>query len=390
MIRIVLFASLVASTACHNRPAASEKTVTPVRVATVNLYQPKNGSRYSATIMPGRQVSLAFRVSGLVANIHRVGNRGLDPGDIVPGGGTVLARLRQEDYHATLAQAQSQLDSAKQSQQSAAAQLTQAEASRSKAEADFKRAQALMSSQSLTRPEFDSARTQLDVTSAQVAAGRAQLDAAAAQIRNAEANVATARLAQEDSALVSPFTASVTQRNVEVGMLAGPSLTAYSLVDIGTVKATFGVPDTVVVQTRPGRTIAISVEALPGREFRGAVSSIASVADSETRLFQVEVTLPNHEMLLKPGMIASLSLDNAMQMAALPVVPLSAVVRDNTNPAGFAVMVVEGNVAKARRVGLGATYGELLAISSGLRPGEHVIRSGGTLVNDGDAVEVMP
>ena len=389
MIRIVLFASLVALTACHNRPAASQKTVTPVRVATVNLYQPKNGSRYSATIVAWRQVSLAFRVSGLVTNIHRVGNRGLDPGDIVPGG-TVLAQLRQADYHATLAQAQSQLDSARQSRQSAAAQLTQAQASHSKAEADFKRAQALMSSQSLTRPEFDSARTQLDVTSAQVAAGQAQLDATAAQIRNAEANAATARLAQEDSILVAPFTASVTQRNVEVGMLAGPSLTAYSLVDIGTVKATFGVPDTVVVQMRPGRTMALSVEALPGREFRGAVSSVASVADSETRLFQVEVTLPNHEMQLKPGMIASLSLDNAMQMPSLPVVPLSAVVRDNTNPAGFAVMVVEGNVAKARRVGLGATYGELLAISSGLRPGEHVIRSGGTLVNDGDAVEVMP
>jgi multidrug efflux system membrane fusion protein len=180
------------------------------------------------------------------------------------------------------------------------------------------------------------------------------------------------------------------QRNVEVGMLAGPSLTAYSLADIGTVKAVFGVPDTVVVPMRPGRTIAISVEALPGREFRGAVSSIASVADSETRLFQVEVTIPNQGMLLKPGMIASLSLDGAQQTPAVPVVPLSAVVRDHTNPAEFAVMVVESNVAKARRVGLGATFGEWLAISSGLRPGEQVIRTGGTLVNDGEAVEVMP
>jgi hypothetical protein len=53
-------------------------------------------------------------------------------------------------------------------------------------------------------------------------------------------------------------------------------------------------------------------------------------------------------------------------------------------------MVVEGKVAKARRVDLGPTFGELLAVTSGLKPGELVIRSGGTMVNDGEAVEVMP
>ena len=221
-------------------------------------------------------------------------------------------------------------------------------------------------------------------------AARAQLDAAAAQIRNAEASIITARLAQNDTALVAPFTASVVQRNVEIGMLAGPSVVAYSLVDIGTVKAAFAIPDTAVVQMRPGRTIGISVEALPGQEFRGTITSIASVADTDTRLFPVEISINNREMLLKPGMIASLSLSDAKPAPAVLVVPLSAVLRDRTNPTDFAVMVVEGKVAKARRVDLGPTFGELLAVTSGLKPGELVIRSGGTMVNDGETVEVMP
>jgi RND family efflux transporter MFP subunit len=165
---------------------------------------------------------------------------------------------------------------------------------------------------------------------------------------------------------------------------------AYSLADIDTVKAAFGVPDTVVVQLRPGRTISISVEALPGHEFRGTVSSIASVADSETRLFQVEVTIANRGLLLKPGMIASLVLTDARPAPVVPVVPLAAIVRDRTNPADFSVMVVEGNVAKARRVALGSTFGDLLAVTSGLKAGEMVIRAGGTMVNDGETVEVIP
>jgi multidrug efflux system membrane fusion protein len=114
------------------------------------------------------------------------------------------------------------------------------------------------------------------------------------------------------------------------------------------------------------------------------------VADAETRLFQVEVTIPNQAMVLKPGMIASLELADAKPASAVPVVPLSAVVRDRANPADFAVMVVENKVAKTRRVHLGPTFGELLAVTSGLKPGEVVIRAGGTMVNDGEAVEVIP
>src|SRR5262249_37766880 len=148
---IILIASLVTLAACQKQVAASEKTVTPVRVAAVELYQPKTGARYSASILPGRQVSLAFRASGFVTAIQRIGGRGLEPGDIVSSG-SVLARLREEDYHNSSAQAQSQLEGAKESQKNAAAQLAQVTASHAKAEADFNRAKTLIDQQSLTRP----------------------------------------------------------------------------------------------------------------------------------------------------------------------------------------------------------------------------------------------
>jgi multidrug efflux system membrane fusion protein len=386
IIRTIAFLSL-ALAACHRQPEL-EKTVTPVRVSAVELYQPHSGGRYSASIVPGRQVSLAFRVSGIVTDIHRVGGRGLEAGDIVSAG-TVLARLREQDYQNSTAQAQSQLDAAREAQRSAQAQLTQAQANRTKAEADFARAKTLIESKSLTRPEFDSAKAQLDVATAQVEAARAQIDSAAAQIRNAEASISTARLAQGDTALAAPFTASVVQRSVELGMVAGPSQPAYTLADIGTVKAAFGVPDTVLVQLRPGTSLGLAVEALPGTEFRGTVSAIAHVADTDTRLFQVELTIPNPRLVLKPGMIASLRLEGA-PAPPVPVLPLSAVVRDRANPADFAVMVVENKVARRRRVNLGPTFGDVLAVTSGIQPGELVIRAGATMVDDGEVVEVIP
>jgi multidrug efflux system membrane fusion protein len=389
MNRMIAVIPVLVLAACHREGPKLEKTVTPVRVTAVDVYQPRDGGRYSASITPGRQVSLAFRVSGIVTEIHRLGGRGLEAGDIVAGG-TILARLREEDYRNSTAQAQSQLDAARETQRSAFAQLAQAQASRTKAEADFARAKTLIESQSLTRPEFDSAKAQLDVAAAQVEAARAQIDSAAAQIRTAEASMASARLAQRDTALAAPFTASVVQRNVELGMVTGPSQPAYTLADISTVKAAFGVPDMVVVQLRPGKSIDITIEALPGQEFRGTVTAIAAVADSETRLFQVEVTLANPQMFLKPGMIASLTLGGTRVKPAVPVVPLNAVVRDRANPADFAVMVVENKVARLRRVNLGPTFGDVLAVTSGVRPGELVVRAGATMIADGEAVEVIP
>jgi multidrug efflux pump subunit AcrA (membrane-fusion protein) len=390
MKRILLVSPVLLLAACGHEQPKFEKTLTPVRVAPVDLYQPKATGRYSASIMPGRQVSLAFRVSGIVTGVHRTGGRNVEAGDQVAAG-TVLAQLREEDYRNTTAQAQGQLDAAREAQKSAQAQLAQAQASRVKAEADFNRAKTLIASQSLTRPEFDAAQSQFDVATAQVEAARASIASAAAQIRIAQTNIASARLNQGDTSLVAPFAASVVQRNVELGMLAGPSIAAYTLADIGTVKAVFGVPDTVAVQLRPGKVVSLSIEALPASEFHGTVTTIAAVADSNTRLFQAEITLPNPNLMLKPGMIASLTLsENGSNPASVPVVPVSAVVRDRESPSDFTVMVVENKVARARRVSLGPTFGDVLAITSGLKPGELVIRAGATMVTNGETVEVIP
>jgi multidrug efflux system membrane fusion protein len=387
---VLMFAALAG---CSYQAQETEKAITPVRVASVKLHQPKAGERYSASIAPGRQVTLSFRVSGFVHQLHQTQaggyRRALEPGDLVSQG-TVLARLRQEDYTLPIQQAKSQLDAARENEEAAQAQLAQAQAGLSKAQFDFTRAQSLFRSQSLTRPDFDAAKAQFDSYDAQVRAARAQIESASAQARIAEATLASANLSQRDTALVAPFTAAVVQRNVEVGMLVAPGTQAYTLADVSWVKATFGVPDSVAVHIKPGTSVALSVEALPGQIFKGNVTAVAAVADSESRLFQTEVALSNNDGSLRPGMIATLFLGQAAPAPPVPVVPLSAVVRDRKGGSGFAVMVVEGSKAHSRSIVLGPTYGDQLAVTSGLKPGEQVISSGATLLAEGETVEVIP
>jgi multidrug efflux system membrane fusion protein len=65
-----------------------------------------------------------------------------------------------------------------------------------------------------------------------------------------------------------------------------------------------------------------------------------------------------------------------------------------SNPSGYTVFVVteEGGrqVARLRDVKLGESYGNTVAVSDGVKPGDRVITTGGTMVNDGDPVKVIP
>jgi multidrug efflux system membrane fusion protein len=158
------------------------------------------------------------------------------------------------------------------------------------------------------------------------------------------------------------------------------------------VKAVFGVPDTSIRRIKAGQQLMISTDALP-HPVLGRVSSISPSADQKSRVFSVEVAIPNPRNELKSGMIASLTLDGEKLQQAVLAVPLSAVIRDPGRPNAFAVLMAEDDsgstVARLRSVELGDTHGNLIAVKGGLTSGERVITSGATMVKSGDRVRII-
>ncbi len=381
-------------TACNRETPKLDKGPAPVRVAPVEIYTPHGGERYSASIVPYSQVALAFRVAGYIDSIHQV--RGADgrtrnagPGDLVQQG-TVLATVRQKDYDYQVNQAEGQVSEAQKSEDAANFQLAQAEAGATKASQDFERAQRLFDSKSLTKTDYDAAKAQHDATAAQVAAARSQIESIAAKITSAQAAANFAGLTRQDTVLKAPFSGAIIQRNIETGSLAGQGSVGFVMADISSVKAVFGIPDYGVVGLKTGKAITLTAEALTAREFRGIITAITPVADTNTRLFPVEVTIANPQRILLPGMIASLALGSQTKPESATVVPLSAIVRAKDGSSGFGVVVVEGRVARRRTVAVGQTFGNKIAVTSGVSPGDKVVTTGASLINDGEAVEIIP
>jgi multidrug efflux system membrane fusion protein len=332
-------------------------------------------------------------VSGFVESIQQVRGvdgrlRSIDIGDVVSRG-TVLAEVRTKDYQLQVSQIQGQVTQAREGEQAARAQLAQAEAAAAKAQQDFDRADALFKKTSLTKSDYDAAKANLDATQAQVEAARAQVKASAGSVDAAQSALGTANLGLNDTSLAAPFSGVIVQRSVDVGMLAGPGVPAFVLADISSVKAAIAVPDIAVTHLRKGSKIAIYAEPFPGRKFNGFVSAIAAAADSSTRSFQVEVTVPNDRALLRPGMVVSLALTGAPPSQPVMVVPLASIVRAGPASSQFAVVVVADGKARRVPVTLGNTYGDRIAIQ-GVDAGQMVVSSGASFVTDGEAVKVLP
>jgi multidrug efflux system membrane fusion protein len=359
-------ALLLGASGCKQENAA-EALPLPVHTAMVQTIVVGNDARYSANIVPYAQVDLSFQSGGYVERIRQVKNpsggmRNLDQGDWVQKG-TVLAVVRQQDYQDKLQQAK--------------AQLGRAQAEFDKAKLTFDRTSALYASHSATKPDYDSAQAQLASTTASVSGAQAQVS---------EANVALGYCE-----LRAPFSGWVIKRNIDLGSLVGPATNGFTVADTQSVKAVFGVPDTSIGRVQLGQHLAITTDALP-QPFAGRVSAISPAADPKSRVFSVEVTIPNPKDQLKSGMIASLALNGVQLPQSVLAVPLSAVVRDPARSDSFAVMVTEGSpeTARLRPVELGDTYGNMIAAKGGLSFGEQVITTGVNLIKNGDKVRVIP
>jgi RND family efflux transporter MFP subunit len=361
-------------TGCRTAPAQTEPDPRPVRIDTVRAAPGEPAVRYSANIAPQSQVPVSFKVGGYIASIlQRPGAdkqlRDVQQGDVVKQE-TVLAQVSPADYSARLDQSR--------------AGVAGAEATAVKAQMDFDRASKLFDSKSLTKPELDAARAALD-------SAKSRLDATQAEARLADISL-------RDTELQMPLNGIVLERRIERGALVAPGTVGFVVGNMRSVKAVFGVPDVIAPQMTLGSPVPIRTDALPGRDFPGRVTAVSPAADPQSRVFSIEVTVPNRDDALRPGMVATVEVrqSTSARTAATPAAPLAAVVKQpqNAQANSYAVFVVEDaggkSLARLRPIVLGDVAGNTVAVNSGLRIGERVIVSGATLVHDGEAVRVVP
>jgi len=281
--------------------------------------------------------------------------------------GDVVATLDDRDFVARVAQAQAALDAQRSAIDTIDSQVLQQQAMIAQADASVTSAQAdlalsqrtlgrdrtlqttgVVSSQTLdgTIATDRKASAALARAAAGVTAERSRLPVLAAQRATAVAQLAQlqaavdlAKIDLENTVIRAPIDGVVGNRSVEVGQLVRIGAPLLSVVPLRSVYIVANFKETQIASMRPGESVAIAVDAFPGRSLVGRIDSFAPASGSEfsllppenatgnfTKIVQrvpVRITLSKDEPLLgllRPGLSVEASVDTRTGAQAMGLV----------------------------------------------------------------------
>lgn len=340
----------------------------------------------SGKIEAKRKVDVSADITGRITKI------GVREGDPVRRG-QFLLQIDPTVYEADLRRAQAALSAAE-------ADVVQAQANRDQAERALNRTKELRArSPTLVAPEqMEQAQTAFDIAAANLTAAERQVDQARASAQAARDNLRKTRL-------VAPISGRVTRLPVEEGEVAVPSTFSkdigllMTIADLSVVQAKVQVDETDIVRLHLGDSVEVSIDAFPDTSF---IARVTKISNSSTQTsngttlganehavdYEVEVTLDNPPVDVRPDLSATARIVTDTRHGALSIPIIALTARQNTPVPTEAmpldttaalrtretegVFVVTRGVATFRPVRVGIAGDQYFEVLSGVREGEVV------------------
>lgn len=227
---------------------------------------------------------------------------------------------------------------------------------------------------------------------AKKAIAAADLDTSQSELRQSSAAVEEMKAMSARKRITAPFDGVVGLRQVDLGQYLNPGAMIAPLQSLDPIYAEFALPQQYLSKIALGKKVranAIGWE----KPVEGEITAIDSQVDESTRNIMVQATLPNPEHKLRPGMYvnADVILPEQEKVIAIPSSAVSYapygdsvyVVKEQAGPDGKPQKVVQQQFVK-----LGATRGDRVAVSSGLKAGDEIVSAGVFRLRPGAPVNV--
>jgi membrane fusion protein (multidrug efflux system) len=241
------------------------------------------------------------------------------------------------------------------------AQLHQAEAQRDLAQINLKRNTGLLASRTISQSDYDNSE---------------------ATFRQMQATVDQYRALIARKTLRAAFDGIVGIRQANLGQYLKEGDPVVTLQSFDPIYVNFSLPQQDLSKLAVGQTVELHADAFEKETFTGKINAINSLVDQTTRNVQIQATLSNPDAKLRPGMFVRVSvlMNESKPVVAIPATAI------HYAPYGDSIFIVSdlkdpqsGKPYKGVReqfVKVGQTRGDLVAIESGLKPGEEVATSG--------------
>jgi len=226
------------------------------------------------------------------------------------------------------------------------------------------------------------------------AVSQAVIDSDAANLKNSQALAEQQRSIVDKKVLKAPFAGHLGLRQVDLGQYLAPGTVIVTLQSLTPIYADFTLPQQALDKINVGQAVTARADTYPGKTFEGKITAINPKVDLATRNVQVRALLDNPEKLLTPGMFVTVDAVTG-QPEKLVTLPQAAI---SYNSYGSLVYVVEEKgkgpdgkphlIAQQTFVAVGATRGDQVSITKGLKEGVTVVTSGQVKLRNGVSVVV--
>ena len=394
-IATLLIALVVGSVSCSRGAAgkqADTSSAKPVsaRVVEAEQRQVRRNVESVGSLYPYEEVTVSSEVEGKVEQVL------VDVGDHVTGGQPIVKvvptelQLTLDQQSASLRQARARLGLGENSEDlkdvSMAAEVKKAAADLNDAEQKYNRAKSLYQQGLVPRQNYDEAEARYNAARAAYDLSVQAVENLRAQLVQSRASTALAQKKVGDSIIRAPFAGEVKERNVTQGQYLKVQTPVMVIVNADPLRVRLKVPEKMAAWVRPGQMVTVAVEAYPDRSFSGKITRINPSVEQQTRSFEVEALIENHERLLKPGFFVKASIPSS-NVADAVFVPRSALLYVYGM---YKVFTVQGDTLKEREVKIGERADESVEVLEGLSAGERVaIPIAGQELKDGARIEVV-
>jgi len=177
--------------------------------------------------------------------------------------------------------------------------------------------------------------------------------------------------------LYSTAAGFVLTRNAFERQRISPETELYGIADLSTIWAIAEIYEFEAHLVRIGQAATMTLEAFPGRVFRGKIGYIYPQLDDTTRTLKVRLEFANPGFALKPDMYANVEL--RVEYGKRLSVPEEAILDSGSEQLVFVAR--DGGYFEPRKVQVGEKVDGQVIILGGLKAGERIVTSGNFLVD---------
>ena len=195
----------------------------------------------------------------------------------------------------------------------------------------------------------------------------------------------------QKTVITAPFSGHIDEIITEKGSVVSPGVSqVLRIVNLNNMYVEVAVPERYISSVKKGTDVLIDIPVL-GKSYKAKVKQTSSFINPTNRTYNIDISVPNKEKLIKPNLTARLKINDYQSEKAI-LIPQN-LISENAEGVQY-VYTIEKNsknetVAVQKIIETGKTQNSSIEVLKGISSGDRLIQEGARSVKNEQPIQVL-